>query len=88
MNEVAWIKSLEGTPGQARGFSPRDIDVTNKVLRTIRVRESDPSVPSLALPALFATIAGSTVALIAFQLVTTMQDPFTNFLDAFNLVLQ
>jgi hypothetical protein len=40
------------------------------------------------LPALFATLVGTTVALIAFQLVASMQDPLTHFFDAFNLVLQ
>ena len=88
MNEVEWIKSLDTTPGQARGFSPADVDVTNDVLRTIRSRQNESSNLSLALPALFATLAGTTVALIAFQLVTTMSDPFSHFLDAFNLVLQ
>ena len=87
MNEIEWIKSLDA-PSQARGFSPVDVDVTENVLRTIRLRWSESSNLSLALPALFATLAGTTVALIAFQLVATMSDPLTHFLDAFNLVLQ
>jgi hypothetical protein len=88
MNEVEWIKQLDTRSGQARRSSPADVDVTTDVLRTIRSRRTEPSSFSLALPALFATLAGTTVALIAFQLVATMSDPFSHFLDAFNLVLQ
>ena len=88
MKEVEWIKSLDKTQGRALDFGAANVDVTDDVLRTIRLRRTELTIPSLAIPALFATLAGTTVALIAFQLVATMSDPLGHFLDAFNLVLQ
>ena len=82
MTEQNWIKSLD------RETPPPDIDVVADVLRTIRLRQSAAPEPSFAWPALFATLAGSTAVLIAFQTVTSLQDPLSTFLDSFKLVLQ
>jgi hypothetical protein len=87
MNEQQWLKSLD------RNDATPDIDVATSVLRTLRLRGLATSVASdspnpLTWPALFAMLAGSGAALIAFQTVAAFQDPFTGFLDAFKLVLQ
>jgi hypothetical protein len=78
MNEIEWIKSFH----RQRDV---EVDVAGPVMRDIRRREGERG-DDLALPALFAAILGGVAAMIAMQLIVT--DPFTGFLDAFNLVLQ
>jgi hypothetical protein len=87
MNEVEWIKSLDGR--DVREAPP--VDVANAVMREIRARQSaqgDVGRDPLGIAALLATLAGGGAVAYALVIWTTLQDPFVNLFDSVKLVLQ
>ena len=87
MNEVEWIKSLDG--GEARETSP--IDVTDAVMREIRTRrsaDSDVGRDPFGIAALLAALAGGAAVAYAVVAWSAFQDPLSNLFDSVKLVLQ
>ena len=81
MNEVEWLKSLDG---------PRPaplVDVVPGVMRAIRAVEPDP-VRIYQYAAAAALLAGVVSLIVGLPALTSGPDPLSGVAEAFNLVLR
>jgi len=83
MNEVEWLKSLDG----ARPASLPAVDVVPGVMRAIQTAAPDP-VRIYQYAAAAALLAGIVALLMIFPAMTSGPDPLSGVAEAFNLVLR